>query len=451
MLQVSPNVVNGETVGVNVHGLQSVTGSQFLSANANVQLSNTCIKTLIWPVQKLSNTKREDITLIGFQVWVLGMSIVALLNESIPHICTALVTHLLVTIWTIFQVFETEQFRQDFARLTTNGACRPNNLLGSYWEQRKDAEISSAVLNGVALLVSAFLTYKLMKIYGWQTFKRVGASLTINRIYKLVLSLSIAIQLALFFIVSAAALWIDQLYNGAIGRLAILGPVYKGGIILVFCLLIPWLSLGWFAIRREKRKLALAFLVLSLLFIGLWAAMFKSISFRWTFVVWPFFAVMAVVSGTLMIVTFILGVACRFNFGKGLPRYLNAEEPLEGNDFTPVFPEQRDFYDDPEKVDFPSSNGRPIPTFSATFGKGSEVPRPTQMHFGPSRGPGKDMYGGTQVSHQRGESIARSVSSSTSGSHLARTDTRDSQMTYNSESSINSGRTNILGKRWVIE
>lgn len=54
--------------------------------------------------------------------------------------------------------------------------------------------------------------------FGWQTFKRIGADLQINRIYKLVLIHSISLQLSIFFIVVSMALWIDQLYNGAIGR-----------------------------------------------------------------------------------------------------------------------------------------------------------------------------------------------------------------------------------------
>jgi hypothetical protein len=112
----------------------------------------------------LDNTKREDITLIGFQIWVFGMSIVALLNESIPHICVALLMHLLVTVWTIFQVFQTDLFRRQFAKIITNGACRPTNLLGPYWQARQSAEISSAVLNGAAFFVTAFLTYRLMKV-----------------------------------------------------------------------------------------------------------------------------------------------------------------------------------------------------------------------------------------------------------------------------------------------
>jgi hypothetical protein len=71
----------------------------------NVTLDPKCLVALNWPLQtyawlltflrlkftrllfrfRLRNTKREDFTFLAFQIWVLGMSLVALLNESIPH------------------------------------------------------------------------------------------------------------------------------------------------------------------------------------------------------------------------------------------------------------------------------------------------------------------------------------------------------------------------------
>jgi hypothetical protein len=68
---------------------------------------------------------------------------------------------------------------------------------------------------------------RFVQLFGWQTFKRVGASLTIHRVYKIVLVLSVTIQLGLFFMIVTVSLWIDQLYNGSIGRLAMLSNVYK--------------------------------------------------------------------------------------------------------------------------------------------------------------------------------------------------------------------------------
>ena len=75
-----------------------------------------------------------------------------------------LLTHLVATGWAGFQIFSSFQFRSDFAEVTTNGACYPINLLPTYWQSRSAAEIPSFVLNAVALLVSALLSWRLAKV-----------------------------------------------------------------------------------------------------------------------------------------------------------------------------------------------------------------------------------------------------------------------------------------------
>ena len=112
----------------------------------------------------LSDTKREDLVFVAFQFWVLGMSIVALLNESIPHIIASLVTHMMATAWAAFQIAHTANFRSDFDRVITNGACKGVSLLPDYWHARSRAEIPSLTLNVIALLVSGFLTCKLIRV-----------------------------------------------------------------------------------------------------------------------------------------------------------------------------------------------------------------------------------------------------------------------------------------------
>ena len=63
--------------------------------------------------------------------------------------------------------------------------------------------------------------------FGWQTFKRIGASLTMSRAYRIILVFSIVIQLSAFFIVAAVALWIDQIYNGDIARLTTRATAFR--------------------------------------------------------------------------------------------------------------------------------------------------------------------------------------------------------------------------------
>ena len=165
-----------------------------LGSNA-ATLSPTCLQTLNWPLARsvfswllihsmltlcrVDNTKREDIVFIGFSIWVLGMSLVAVLNESPPHMyvesmlhifsdlgspsVASFLTHMLATAWSAFQLVNTQQFHGDFSRLTTRGACGVN-LLPTYWSARAKAEIPTLSMNVLALLISAYLSWRLMKV-----------------------------------------------------------------------------------------------------------------------------------------------------------------------------------------------------------------------------------------------------------------------------------------------
>lgn len=361
----SPVALHGQT-GVNLHG--------FGNDGKNVTLDNRCLVALNWPVQTLRNTKREDIAFIAFQLWVLGMSLVALLNESIPHIIAAAFTHLSATAWGAFQIYNTHRFHNDFKWLTTDGACGIN-LLPNYWQSRAFAEIPSLAFSAAAMLVSCFLSFKLIKSFGWQTFKRVGASRKINKIYKLILTLSIVLQLSIFFVVSAVALWLDQLYNGAIAVMASQSTVYLTFLMIVLVLLIPWLLMGWFASRRELKLPMAVFLVLSALYVIAWGLMFDSKTFRWTYFQWAFFGTIATLSAILALIDLILGIVCRLNFDKGLPNYLNAQEPLSEDTFIQARSAEGNAYD--EKVDFPSVENT-VRTFSATFLPSTDIRAPGQ-------------------------------------------------------------------------
>ncbi|KAI1797578.1 hypothetical protein LXA43DRAFT_877443, partial [Ganoderma leucocontextum] len=410
------------------------------------ELPRKCLYALNWPLDVVGNTKREDIASIAFQIWLLGMSLVALLNESIPHVVASMLTHILATAWGGFQIYNTEVFHRKFSALTTQGACGIN-LLPNYWKDRSNAEIPSLALNVFALLVSAFLSWRLMKTFGWQTFKRVGASRTINRIYNLVLMFSIAIQLALFFVGASAALWVDQVYNGNIGRLTMRPTFFKAVMITVLALLIPWLSAGWISVRKEYRIRMAIFLGVALVVLAGWGSMFIAATFRWTYATWVFFRIMTTFAVVLAFVVFILGIVCRINFGKGLKRYLNAQEELDDDYYQS--PVEKTY--DSEKIDFPP-NFEPVPTFSVMFGSGLEVPPPAQMRFAPrNMGPRFNSSASSNPFDTPTES--RSSLRSHSPTSLARQTSVSSQMSANSAHSLNSvgsagsGR----GKRWVIE
>ncbi|KAJ2930499.1 hypothetical protein H1R20_g6596, partial [Candolleomyces eurysporus] len=345
-----------------------------------VVLDETCLQALNWPLSILRNTKREDIVFIAFQIWVLGMSVVAILNESIPHILASLLTHVMATAWAAFQITHTANFRSSFDRVIANGACSGTSaILPGFWQARSRAEWPTLAMHILALIISCFLTWKMVKLYGWQTFKRVGASLTINRIYKIVLTMSITIQLSLFFMVVTVSLWIDQLMNSSIGDLASFTTLYKVSSFVTLAILVPWLCLGWVGVRRELRLPMFFFLIICSIYLAGWGAMFFSTTFRWTFVTWRFFSVMASASVLLTCASFILGVICRYNFGRGLLRYLGAHQNIEDDSQSSTYYNEKK---DVESFAFPANTL--VPTFASTYTPGD---LPYRVEPNQARGP----------------------------------------------------------------
>jgi hypothetical protein len=63
------------------------------------------------------------------------------------------------------------------------------------------------------------------------------------------------------------------------------------------------------------------FLALCILYMGGWALMFVAPTFRWTFMQWRFFSIVATASVALTLLAFILGIVCRLSFGLNLSRF----------------------------------------------------------------------------------------------------------------------------------
>ncbi|KAF8745684.1 hypothetical protein RHS02_01281, partial [Rhizoctonia solani] len=379
-------------VGPGMGDQQIMAGNGTAATFGDVELSPGCALALSWPAQVLRDFAREDLAMIGFQVWLLGMSVVAILNESVPHMVAGLFTQALSTGWSAFQMARSASFRAQYGETIVRGACSGVDVLPEYFTHRTTDEIPIVVFNAVFLITMTILSWRVCKVYGWQTFKRIGASRVMNRAYRLVLAFSIHLQCAVYFFVTSSALWVDELLNGSIACFAEHQGLYKGVFITSILhtqLLLPWLILGWIGVRRENKLMMHAFLIISLLFITAWAAMFASDVYRWSFATWPFFAAMTVTSFVVLVATTGLAIVCRhgtdlpkFNsqlhlinniFHTGLALFLQSQQILPSGDFTDAMP-------DPEKVGFPAQRaGEELPTFSVAFGHGGVPQPPSQM------------------------------------------------------------------------
>nr|XP_019001298.1 uncharacterized protein I203_06003 [Kwoniella mangroviensis CBS 8507]OCF64759.1 hypothetical protein I203_06003 [Kwoniella mangroviensis CBS 8507] len=332
-IQLSAAQDSGTVVGVNIAHLSGSNGP-------SVVVTQQCALHYGWAINSLDNLVREETVLAAFFIWILGLAIVGLLNVSIPHLLALLLSLIISMAWTTNGLRLSFKFWSTFES-TTSTHCDGINVLPSYWEKR--VGFQSAVLGStvVTLIASGLLCWKIRDHFGWQTFQRIGASSKINKIYKLVLALSILLQLDAFVLVAFFALFLDQA-------------------------LLPWLNFGWTWIRQEQRKRFNIFVGLSVLIIGGWAVSFANQIFRIVFTTWAFFTCMGSLAVGLTAITVVLAIIRRLTFGKGLADFLYLEEVHER-------PNSGLLVEKPSlPLAMPRSN---LPTFSTAFGPGPAPPR----------------------------------------------------------------------------
>ncbi|KAF9456389.1 hypothetical protein BDZ94DRAFT_1315202 [Collybia nuda] len=322
-------VVGGMSIAADRRG-GIVFGVNITSGTLNIPLSFQCTQILVHPQQIMRNSMREDATWILLQFWLLVISTMAILYDSVPHILTVLAARSLVTGWAMYAIWRTKYNEGIFEEMIYNsGTPCSINLFPDYFSTR----IPDLILNCTALFIACYLSWTLLQVYTAQSFKCVGAPERINRLNKFFMAVLACLQLEAFALPVAAGLWVDVLFNTAISGISTHTKEYKAAFIFTTLVLLPWIAMGWYAIRYEMRRLMIIFLGLAFCLIGVWASMFDSIVYRWTFVQWPLFACYTISSLILTAATIMLGIVCRLNFGKGLAQYLHAEKVLVSSNF----------------------------------------------------------------------------------------------------------------------
>ncbi|TFK96961.1 hypothetical protein BDV98DRAFT_575222 [Pterulicium gracile] len=328
-ISVQPSfVLNGTTVA----------GVTVIDGPARIPLDMQCVNAFIYIDEIFHDDKRENVVIIVFCVWVFMLSAIAILNESIPHLASALAAQVLLTAWSAYQLHHADSLWDMYTSLVVDTHCKGVNLLSGWWAERMAHTLPVVVINALMTVALAVLSFLLFRTYSRQTFSRVGGSEKVQRIYTLVLVVSVLLQLACFFSLASAAMWIDKIVKSAVGIFATHKDLYLVAFILVALVTVPWVILGWISIRQERRLLFLVFTAIGILLTAGSAMMFASSMYRFVFNSWALFATVTLTAFVLTVAATALGVVCRVvGFGKGLKHFLYVQDVLEGADFAPVY------------------------------------------------------------------------------------------------------------------
>ncbi|KAH9976622.1 hypothetical protein BGW80DRAFT_1289450 [Lactifluus volemus] len=302
--------------------------------NMSMTIDPVCSYTLLYPHAKLSQARREDQSLIAYQFWLFGLAVFALVFESIPHTLALVIARVTITGWSTYSLWRSMNIDDRLHHIIqdVDTPCHLD-LFSGYFDKRIKLQIADLALHCTALFISIFLSWRLYLMYRTHTFSRVGPPKNVLRMYRYFLAVLVSIQLSLFVLVTALALWVDQLLHGPIRKFSSRTPVYGATFILTAVMLIPWLTMGWFSVRREWRKMTWAFLGTSCFFIFTWTMMFYSPVYRFTFIDWPFFGCVTVTAFVSLIFSTVFMFICRHNYGKGLAQWLYIEDAFGEDEF----------------------------------------------------------------------------------------------------------------------
>ncbi|KAF6760522.1 hypothetical protein DFP72DRAFT_882417 [Ephemerocybe angulata] len=309
-----------------------ITGISLNQSSGVSPHSMSCIYSMSWLEEVLHDSQREDVALFFFELWLFGLGLAAILNESLPHLGAAFFGRVLAGAWASSRIHSAKALAAFYRNSIVASPCQGADLLGSLWEVRLAHTVPVVAFNIVGLLT---------KVYANVTFTRLGLSISLQKMYMLVLFFSVCLQLGSFFTAASMGLWIAKVGHGSFKALSQHLPLYLAAFVAVLVLVIPWFILGWKSVRNESRKRFGAYLALSMFLLGISGIMFSRDTYRTIFLSWSFFATITVTAFVLLVFAVITGLACFLNFGKGLSAYLQSNEKLEGEDFTPIYGEKR--------------------------------------------------------------------------------------------------------------
>ncbi|CEI87963.1 hypothetical protein RMCBS344292_02368 [Rhizopus microsporus] len=199
-------------------------------------------------------------------------------------------------------------------------------------------EIGLSACVALFAIVFAYMSYAVTKEFGWKIYKKIGADISIQRMYRTVQFFVLALKIDIFieFLVSVFYLIQFALKQG-------FHTWHLFLFIVITALMLPMLYFGRYAVASENPYQMMIFvffqvcIVIQLVLIGIEAMQPGDYWYIWICFGKLYSVYRSVISnisivilgGILAIVSAVLGLVCMTHFGKGLKPYIQRGENKE--------------------------------------------------------------------------------------------------------------------------
>ncbi|KAI9244967.1 hypothetical protein BDA99DRAFT_528636 [Phascolomyces articulosus] len=289
-------------------------GQDGISPNSPLSRPGVSDNSYMSVLISLKRLKDENVFFILFHVFQLYLGIDAIVRQSIIQLMAHTANQLICVILALVQLSETLKWNSSIDAIDdTTGRTTDR----SSFNKALRFEIALAVLMAVLTLVFAFLCVKLLRQFGWNVYKRLGADPKIQARFRQCQIFLLNLKLDGFFHIVFSIFWIVVMTQEGYHRgspAAITWYVFH--FILTICQF-PAPFMARYGMLTEKPRIMIAFLIVH----GFVAVDFVII-LQQSSTSWAFWVLAVCLAIALSITTIVFGSLVTHNFGRGLKPYV---------------------------------------------------------------------------------------------------------------------------------
>uniref|UniRef100_A0A1D1XPF9 UPF0658 Golgi apparatus membrane protein C23H3.04 n=1 Tax=Anthurium amnicola TaxID=1678845 RepID=A0A1D1XPF9_9ARAE len=286
-----------------------------LFKSASLKTHDKCKDTTI---NRIDNIVGENVVFLIFNIFQFWFCQNAIGNQNTIQIISIAVINYLCALFAIVQIVEVNIWK------TKASDCLPgfnfDSNIAAY-------EIPLIVILVICATLQVFFTWKLYQQFGWNIYKRIGADLRMQRMYRTMLIFVMLLKIDLFFMNFLAIEGCIVTQPGSLNQGPNVGLYYFHiciTILIVFLQLLVWRSL------RTESSLGMK------IFIGLWIVCIADLIILLVDSIkpssedsWYFFTCFIVVGIVMGLITLLWSIFLLRNFGKGLRPHLSRQNNVD--------------------------------------------------------------------------------------------------------------------------
>ncbi|KAI9012529.1 hypothetical protein CLU79DRAFT_406742 [Phycomyces nitens] len=244
---------------------------------------------------RLNRIKWENIAFVGFQFWFVGMSFDATVNQNAAEVIALAAMNVVCALLgalEVIDVFSTKPLEIAFY-----------------------LEITLTILLTLFAIGFAYLSYEVVREFGWVIYKKIGANIEIQKMYRIFQLFVLALKFDIFIEFLVSCFYLVQFATKEYD------PVWEIWFQLgATALILPMLYFARMAGSAESSKRMTVFIIFQCIVVVQFGLVLrqtlKTHNFWYT---WICFVILGII---LAMTTATLGAICMYNFDKDLKPYI---------------------------------------------------------------------------------------------------------------------------------